>query len=123
MTQKTASHQTWDDLPLQELKGSIKRRFICGEDLMLAQVFFAKGDVVPLHSHPNEQITYVISGALKFWFGGDDGQAVTVAAGETVTIPGGLPHRALAIEDTFELDIFNPPRQDWISGSDDYLKT
>lgn len=117
-----AVHTCWADVRLERMRGSIDRRFIAADNLMLAQVHFKRGDVVPRHRHVNEQITYVVEGVLEFWFGDADEQHVIVRAGEVVSIPSELPHRAIALEDTFELDIFNPPRQDWIDGTDTYLR-
>ena len=82
----------------------------------------AEGDDVPRHSHDNEQITYILHGALQFWFGADDGREIIVRAGEVLVIPSNVPHRALALEDTLDVDIFNPPRQDWLAGTDAYLR-
>ncbi len=89
---------------------------------MVAQVFLDKGCIVPKHSHHNEQITYIISGALRFWLGEDQSEVVTVRAGEVLHIPSNLPHQAEALEDTLDLDIFSPPRQDWLDKTDDYLR-
>jgi len=111
----------WQDLPLQQLRGTMSRRFVTSSKLMLAQINFRKGDVVPAHRHPNEQFTYVVSGTLRFYFGDDQRSESLVRAGEVVVIPSNLLHSATAIEDTFELDIFSPPRADWIDGSDTYL--
>lgn len=89
---------------------------------MIAHVYFKKGDDVPRHSHDNEQITYILHGALQFWFGAADGREIIVRAGEVLVIPSNVPHRALALEDTLDVDIFNPPRQDWLTGTDAYLR-
>jgi quercetin dioxygenase-like cupin family protein len=120
--QQKAIHYRWDDIPLQNLKGTITRRWVTTEQLMIAQVFFRKGDDVPSHSHVNEQITYIPTGTLKFWIGADEKQEVVVHAGELIVIPSNVVHRACALEDTLDIDIFNPPRQDWISGTDAYLR-
>ena len=117
-----ANHYRWDDLPAEPLKGTLTRRLITGERMMIAHVYFKKGDDVPLHSHENEQITYVLQGALRFWLGADESQELTVRAGEVLVIPSNLPHRAMALEDTLDVDVFNPPRQDWLNGSDAYLR-
>lgn len=109
-------------MPPEVLKGGMRRRFIYGERLMLAEVRFAKGDLVARHAHDNEQITQVISGVMRFWFGENDEQEVTVGAGEAVVIPPNLPHRAEIMEDTVSFDVFNPPRADWIAGDDAYLR-
>jgi quercetin dioxygenase-like cupin family protein len=118
-----ATHYRWDNLPREELNPLIGRRLITGERMMIAHVYLAKGALVPKHSHENEQITYILEGCLRFSLGDDDGgETVDVRAGEVLTIPPNLPHAAEAIEDTLDVDIFNPPRQDWLDGSDSYLR-
>jgi quercetin dioxygenase-like cupin family protein len=117
-----AKHYRWDDLPAEPLKGGITRRLITGEGVMIAHVYLTKGDDVPLHAHANEQITYILTGALQFWLGPTGEREVTVRAGEVLVIPSNLPHRALALEDTLDVDVFNPPRQDWLNGTDAYLR-
>jgi len=112
----------WDDLPAEPLKGTISRRVISGERMMIAHVYLKKGDDVPQHSHENEQITYVLEGALQFWFGEEGNQELVVRAGEVIVIPSHLPHRAYALEDTLDVDVFCPPRQDWLAGTDAYLR-
>ena len=86
---------------------------------MLARVLLRKGVVVPEHSHENEQVTYILEGALKFWV---DGREIVVAAGEVLCIPPHMPHKAQALEDTVDLDVFYPPRQDWLDKTDSYLR-
>ena len=122
MQETKAKYVRWDDLALEPLKGSITRRFISTDRLMIAQVLLKKGDDVPRHSHENEQITYILSGALEFWVGAGDEQNLIVRAGEVLVIPSNVPHRALALEDTLDIDVFNPPREDWLKGSDAYLR-
>jgi len=117
-----ATRHRWDLIPLETLKGTITRRFVSSERMMIAHVYFKKGDDVPRHSHENEQITYILEGALHFWFGERDDYEMTVRAGELVVIPSQLPHRALALEETLDVDVFCPPRQDWLSGDDAYLR-
>jgi quercetin dioxygenase-like cupin family protein len=115
-------HYRWDDLPAEPLKGGLTRKLITSERMMIAHVHFKKGDDVPRHSHENEQLTYILEGALHFWFGADGSQELTVRSGEVVVIPSNLPHRALALEDTLDVDVFCPPRQDWLNGTDAYLR-
>ena len=117
-----AQHYRWAELPAEQLKGGLKRRLITGQRMMVAHVYFKKGDDVPQHSHDNEQITYILDGALRFWLGANGENEVTVRAGEVLVIPSNLPHRALALEDTLDVDIFDPPRQDWLAGTDAYLR-
>jgi quercetin dioxygenase-like cupin family protein len=120
---ENARHYRWDDLPAEPLKGTITRRLITGERMMIAHVYLKKGDDVPRHSHDNEQLTYVLQGALKLWLGAHDEREVVVHAGEVLVIPSNLPHRALALEDTLDVDVFCPPRQDWLAGTDAYLRS
>ncbi|NBC19306.1 MAG: cupin domain-containing protein [Bacteroidetes bacterium] len=114
----------WDDVPHEDLTPAIGRRMVTGERAMLAHVYLKKGAVVPLHHHENEQFTYILRGALRFWIGGadDETEVVDVRAGEVLHIPPNVPHKAKALEDTLDLDVFSPPRQDWLDQTDDYLR-
>lgn len=112
----------WDDIPLENLNPLLDRRLITGERMMVSQISLKKGCVVPKHHHDNEQISYVISGAIKFLLGEDQDEEVIVRSGEVLVIPSNLPHCAIALEDTVDVDIFCPPRQDWLDGSDSYLR-
>jgi unsaturated pyranuronate lyase len=112
----------WSEIPAEPMKGSITRKLVTGERMMIAHVHLMKGDDVPRHSHENEQLTYILTGALQLWFGANDETNVTVRAGEVIVIPSHLPHRALALEDTLDVDVFSPPRQDWLNGTDAYLR-
>src|SRR5271155_4523221 len=103
----------WHTIPLEDLNPLLRRQFLVGQNIMLARVLLKKGCVVPEHSHHNEQLAYVLDGALKFWIGGRE---IVVRAGEVLCIPPHMPHRAEALEDTVDLDVFNPPRADWING-------
>ena len=114
-----AEHIPWKSIPLEDLNPLLQRQFVVGQDLMLARVLLKKGCIVPEHSHHNEQLTYILEGALKFWI---DGKEIVVNAGEVLTIPPHMPHKAEALEDTVDLDVFNPPRADWIQKTDQYLR-
>lgn len=116
------THYRWEDLPKEELSPGISRRLIAAERMMLTHVYLEKGFVVPRHSHENEQLTWIVEGVLRFWLGEDESEVVDVAAGEVLHIPSHLPHKAEALEDTLDVDIFSPPRQDWLDGSDAYLR-
>ena len=109
----------WHTVGLEELNPLLQRQFVVGQEIMVARVLLKKGCIVPEHSHHNEQITYILDGALKFWI---DGREIVVHAGEVLTIPPNMPHKAEAVEDTVDLDIFNPPRADWINKTDQYLR-
>ncbi len=112
-------HYCWKDVELERLNSLIDRQLVVGHELMLSRVLLKKGAVVPQHSHPNEQLTYILEGALKFWI---EGREIVVSAGEVLTIPRDVPHKAEALEDTVDLDVFYPPRQDWLSKTDSYLR-
>ena len=112
----------WEAMPKERLTGKLDRRIITAERMMIAHVYLKKGCVVPRHQHENEQITYVLEGALRFRLGVDGTEQVDVRAGEVLTIPSNLPHSAEALEDTLDVDIFDPPRRDWLDGTDQYLR-
>ena len=121
-TPKMASalqHLRMQDVPVEQLNPLLDRQFVSGERCMLARITLRKGCVVPMHSHDNEQISYVIEGALKFRVGEAE---TVVSAGEVLVLPAQVPHSAEALEDTVELDIFAPPRADWLQGTDAYLR-
>ena len=109
----------WHTIDLENLNPLLQRQFIVGQDIMLARVLLKKGCIVPEHSHHNEQVTYILDGALKFWI---DGKEIVVNAGEVLTIPPHMPHKAEALVDTVDLDVFTPPRADWINKTDQYLR-
>ena len=120
--QKTPVVHNWARIEREELAPGIARRYMYGDNIMVAQILLDKDAVVPKHAHMNEQISNVISGRLEFRFG-EDGSDIRVAgAGETVVIPGHLPHEVVALEDAVAVDLFSPPRQDWIDGTDDYFR-
>lgn len=123
MSHGEVTHYRWADIVKEELTPLIKRRLVTGERLMLAHVYLAKGAVVPRHAHENEQLTYVLEGTLRFWLGDDEADTVDVAAGEVLHIPSNVPHKAEALEDTLDVDVFSPPRQDWLDGTDAYLRS
>lgn len=110
---------TWNEMPEEKLSASIGRKMITGERTMMARVFLKKGAVVPMHQHENEQITYIVSGALQFEI---NGETLVLRTGQVMVIPSNMPHSAVALEDTDDMDVFTPPRQDWLTGNDAYLR-
>ncbi len=117
---ETAVHTRWDDVEVEPMSATIGRQYITGTGVMLARVLLKKGAHVPEHSHVNEQVLYILEGALKVAI---EGRVMVVRAGEVLTIPPSVPHEAWALEDTIDLDVFTPPRQDWIERNDAYLRT
>jgi len=118
-TSTKPGHHVWSKVELETLNPLLQRQLVTGTQIMLARIMLKKGCVVPLHSHHNEQLSYVIEGLLKFVMGKD---VVTVRAGEVLTIPPHVPHEVKALRDTVTLDIFHPPRMDWINKTDAYLR-
>jgi quercetin dioxygenase-like cupin family protein len=112
----------WNEMPKEKVSDLLERRLVTGERMMLAHVYLKKGCVVPQHSHENEQITYILEGALHFWIGANREEELIVSAGEVLHIPAHVPHEALALEDTLDVDVFSPPRQDWLDKTDAYLR-
>ena len=109
----------WNEVELETLNPLLQRQLIVGHEVMLARVLLKKGCIVPLHSHVNEQLSYILEGALKFFI---DGKEILVRSGQVLTIPPNMPHKAEALENTVDLDIFHPPRADWLNRTDTYLK-
>jgi quercetin dioxygenase-like cupin family protein len=122
MTQTQTQIYRWEDMPRERVTEGLERRLITADRMMLAHVYLEKGCVVPKHSHENEQLTYILEGALHFWIGEDGEEELTVRAGEVLVIPSNVPHKAEALEDTLDVDIFSPPREDWLNKTDDYLR-
>ena len=122
MTTSSASRYCWDDIPREQVTPLLHRRLLCGEKAMLAQVTLDKGCLIPKHQHVHEQFTFVLEGALHFWLGDDQSEETTVRAGDILHFPSNVWHSAEALESTVVLDVFSPPREDWIQKSDDYLR-
>lgn len=109
-------------MPKEKVTDLLDRRLITGDRMMLAHVYLKKGCIVPRHQHENEQLTYVLEGALHFWIGEDGSKEITIGAGEVLHIPSNVWHKAEALEDTLDVDVFSPPRADWLAKTDDYLR-
>ncbi len=118
---RAAKWYRWDQMPREELHDRLSRRLITGDQVMLAHVYLKQGCVVPRHSHENEQFTYILEGALRFLVG-DEAEEIVVRAGEVLHLPANVPHEAHALEDTLDVDIFYPPRADWLNKTDSYLR-
>ena len=117
-----ATLHRWDELPKEALKEGIDRRLVSTDRMMIAHVYLDEGAIVPRHEHENEQLTYILEGCLRFRLGDDESQVVDVRAGELLHIPSWLAHSAEALEKTLDCDIFCPPRQHWLDGTDAYLR-
>jgi len=120
-TDSTVRHFRWDEMPKETVTDQLSRRLVTGDRLMLAHVYLDKGCIVPRHSHENEQITYILEGALRFEIGEDGAEEIVVRAGEVLHIPSNVPHMAEALEDTLDVDVFSPPRADWLNHTDAYF--
>jgi quercetin dioxygenase-like cupin family protein len=122
MGQRSVTFYRWEDMPKEKVSDTLDRRLITGDRVMLTHVYLKKGALVPRHSHENEQITYILEGGLRFWIGEDESQVIELLAGDVLHIPSMVQHKAEALEDTIDVDIFSPPRQDWLDKTDDYLR-
>lgn len=110
---------SWKALEIEQLNDKLSRQMISGENATISQLLLKKGATVPRHSHMNEQYSWILSGALKFIF---DDREILVGAGEILLIPANVAHSAVALEDTVDVDIFAPRREDWIRKEDSYLR-
>lgn len=115
----TSTHHRWTDIEPEQLTPLITRQYIVGSNIMLARLVLKKGARVPLHHHYHEQVSHIVEGALQFLL---EGREITIRADEILCIPPHVPHEVIALEDSIALDTFNPPREDWISGDDAYLR-
>jgi quercetin dioxygenase-like cupin family protein len=112
------THHRWAEVPAEQINPSISRQFITADRITVARFELKRGGIVPTHAHENEQVSFVISGALKFII---DGREIIVTSGELLQIPGHVPHRVDVLEDTLVVDVFSPVRQDWIDKTDTYF--
>ena len=120
---KPARHLPWTAVPAEQLNPLLIRQFIAGEQAMISRIQLKRGCLVPTHAHHNEQISVVLAGRMLFTVGHPGAtEEITVGPGEVLVLPGHTPHSALALEDSENVDFFAPPREDWISGSDAYLR-
>ena len=119
---KSVTYSPWKNVELETVSPMLSRKLLTGQRMMLAQVFLKKGCVVPRHQHENEQYTYILEGELRFWIGEDEKQVQDVRAGEVLHIPSMVWHKAEALEDTLDLDVFDPPREDWLKKTDAHLR-
>jgi quercetin dioxygenase-like cupin family protein len=113
------SLERWNDIPREQMNDLVTRQVLHCDTMTVSRLELRKGAVVPMHSHPNEQITMIETGALRFEL---DGKEVVVRAGEMLQIPGRLPHSVIALEDSVAIDLFSPVREDWRRGDDAYLR-
>jgi len=115
----TLEKTSWKNMEIEQLNEKLSRQMISGENATISQLLLKKGAVVPRHSHTNEQYSWIISGALRFVF---DDREILVGSGEILLIPANVAHSAVALEDTVDVDIFAPRREDWIRKEDSYLR-
>jgi len=115
----TVVHHSWSNVPAEQINPSISRQFITGDRVTVARFELKRGGIVPMHAHENEQVSFVLDGALKFKI---DGREIIVRGGEVLQIPGTVPHEVEVLEDTLVVDVFSPVRQDWIDKTDTYFR-
>jgi quercetin dioxygenase-like cupin family protein len=127
MAASAATKYSWSTVPLEQVNPTLSRRIVTGKEVMVAHVHLKAGCVVPRHHHVNEQVTYILQGAMRLWVGDkvdsqSEADGIVLTTGELLVIPSNVPHRAVALEDTLDMDVFAPPRADWLNGTDDYLR-
>jgi quercetin dioxygenase-like cupin family protein len=110
----------WEEVPVEPVTDVISRQVVTGRNEMIARVLLKRGAIVPTHSHVSEQVTWILEGAMRLWIGVPE-EEITLRAGQMVVIPPDVPHRAEALEDTVDIDVFSPIRQDWLDGTDTYF--
>ena len=113
---------SWNDVPIEEVTPKMKRQIVHGDRIMIVKMQFADGFLVPLHHHENEQITQVTKGKMRFWLGANKEEVIDLIPGDVLVIPSNVPHEALMIGECEGIDTWTPPRQDWLDGTDDYLR-
>jgi quercetin dioxygenase-like cupin family protein len=100
-----------DDLLPTEMLPGVQRRAVYLDNVMITFFDFEPESIVAVHSHPHEQITYVVRGSMAFTLGEE---TRTLRAGEGVTIPPDVPHGAVVLDEpTFVLDAWHPVREDY----------
>ena len=109
----------WDQIKKEQMNPLFSRQVIHGKTMTVARLDIRKGCIVPKHSHHNEQISMVQQGSMRFNL---DGVEKIVKGGEVMQIPPHVPHSVEALEDCIVVDLFSPPREDWIRGDDAYLR-
>jgi|TARA_B110000263_G_scaffold231716_1_gene227208 quercetin dioxygenase-like cupin family protein len=122
MTSSTLQVINWEAIELETVNQGMQRRIVTGAKMTVARIYFDDGFIVPMHSHHNEQITQVLKGQMRFAFGGDEPKELVLGAGDVVVIPADVPHQATCIGEVEEIDMWAPRRDDWLDGTDEYLR-
>jgi quercetin dioxygenase-like cupin family protein len=112
-------HYDWAKVPSEEMSAHLSRKVVHTQNMTIARLQLKKGGIVPQHHHINEQVAFVVSGALKFVIG-DATQELR--SGQCVVIPPDVPHSVEVLEDSDVIDTFSPARTDWLAGDDAYLR-
>jgi quercetin dioxygenase-like cupin family protein len=113
------THTDWTQVRVEQVNPLLERQIVPAEKVMIVRWRFKKGCIIPLHHHANEQISIGAEGTLRFLI---DGQQVMLGPNGILCIPSNVPHQAEAIEDAVAIDVFTPPREDFLKGSDEYLR-
>jgi len=122
MTSETLQAINWEAIELETVNEGMRRRIVTGEKMTVARIYFADGFTVPMYSHHNEQVTQVLKGQMHFVFGGDEPKEMVLSSGDVVVIPPHVPHQATCIGEVEQIDMWAPRRDDWLDGTDDYLR-
>ena len=99
-----------DATPVEMMPGVVRRTLSTSESMMLIDVILEKDAVVPLHSHPHEQIGYLVSGRFLFELGDEQRE---LGPGDSWLVPPNVPHQVTALEPSLAIDVFSPPREEY----------
>ncbi|MCK4336709.1 MAG: cupin domain-containing protein [Candidatus Aminicenantes bacterium] len=100
----------------ESLGGGVSRKILArGGKLMTVKVYFKKGGIGAVHTHPHEQISYILKGSFEFEL---DSKKQIVKAGDTIYMPSNIPHGVVALEEAIIVDVFSPQREDFLKKSD-----
>ena len=100
-----------DAKAVEMFPGVVRRTLASGDRATVVEVTMARGAKVPIHTHEHEQVGYVARGRVRFEIGGD---TQDVPEGDSYLVPSDVPHMATALEDSIAIDIFSPPRTEYL---------
>ena len=108
-------HLDWSAIPVEQVNENITRQMLVGDRLMVCRLVLAARTVTAVHSHVHEQITLVERGRADFFV---EGERRTAQAGDVLLFPSGIQHGATMLdEEVVLIDIFSPPREDFMKGT------
>ena len=107
-----------DAQPMEKINELLYRQYLHGTNVTFVKWTAKKGAVVPLTHHVNEQVTWITTGLAEVY---SQGRRYVMKAGDIMIVPPNVPHEFIFLEDTIDIDIFAPARQDWLDRTATYL--